>query len=70
MSVRRGGAAQRGGEEGRGKERRRRRRRRKNDAIWGKRLSVLEGDGAYIEPPPFVTGRITNRDKRTFSLGW
>jgi hypothetical protein len=22
----------------------------------------LEGDGAYIEPPPFVTGRIPNRD--------
>jgi hypothetical protein len=36
----------------------------------GKRLSAdLEGDGAYIEPQPFVTGRITNRDKRPFSLG-
>jgi hypothetical protein len=29
----------------------------------GKWLSAdLEGDGAYTEPPPFVTGRITNRD--------
>jgi hypothetical protein len=42
---------------------------RKNDAIWGKQLSALEGDGAYIEPPPFVMVRITNRDKRPFSLG-
>jgi hypothetical protein len=36
----------------------------------GKRLSALESDEAYIEPPPFVTVRITNRDKRTFSHGW
>jgi hypothetical protein len=42
---------------------------RKNDAIGGKRLSAEEGDGAYTEPPPFVMVRITNRDKRPFSLG-
>jgi hypothetical protein len=29
----------------------------------------MEGDGAYIEPRPFDTGRIHNRDKRPFSLG-
>jgi hypothetical protein len=35
----------------------------------GKRLSALEGDEAYTEPPPFVTVHITNGDKRPFSLG-
>jgi hypothetical protein len=36
----------------------------------GKWLSAdLEGDGAYIEPRPFVTGHIYNHDKRPFSLG-
>jgi hypothetical protein len=38
------------------------------EAIWGESAD-LEGDGAYIEPPPFVMGRITNHDKRPFSLG-
>jgi hypothetical protein len=52
--------------DGRGEERRRRRRWRKRDErrwFGGKRLSAdLEGDVAYIEPPPFVTGRIPNHD--------
>jgi hypothetical protein len=50
--------------DGRGEERRWRRRRKRGEVpIWGKRISAnLEGDGAYIEPPPFVTGHIPNRD--------
>jgi hypothetical protein len=36
---------------------------RRDVAISGKRLSVvLEGNEAYIEPPPFVTGRVPNRN--------
>jgi hypothetical protein len=50
--------------DGRGEERRRLRWRKRGEAvIWGKQLSAdLEGDGVYIEPPPFVTSRIPNRD--------
>jgi hypothetical protein len=64
----RGGAARRVGEERCGASEKRG-ASGKNAAIWGKRLSALEGDKAYIEPPPFVTIRITNHDKRPFSLG-
>jgi hypothetical protein len=76
VAMRRRGVAWRVGEDGRvgdgrAKERRRRGRARRGTTTLfrGKRLSALEGDEAYIEPPPFVTVRITNRDKRTFSLG-
>jgi hypothetical protein len=57
------GATRRGGgDDDRGREARRR--------FGGKWLSVdLKGDRAYIEPQPFVTGHIHNRDKRPFSLG-
>jgi hypothetical protein len=59
--VRDGRNKERGGDEDGGREAKRR--------FWGKRLSAdLEGDGAYIEPRPFVTGRIHNSDKRPFSL--
>jgi hypothetical protein len=73
---RRSGAARRVGEEGRvgdgcGEERRRggRARRGRTTRFGGKRLSALEGDGVYTEPPPFVTVHVSNRDKRPFSLG-
>jgi hypothetical protein len=77
----RGGAAHRGvvrcvGEEGWvgdgcGEERRRRGRARRGRTarFGGKWLSAVEGDGVYTKPPPFVTVRISNRDKRPFSLG-
>jgi hypothetical protein len=55
-------AARRGGDDDRGREARQR--------FGVKRLSAnLEGNGLYIEPRPFVTGRIHNRDKRPIILG-
>jgi hypothetical protein len=66
------GAAWRVGEEGRGgdecgEERRRRGRARRGRTaqFGGKRLSALEG---LYRTPPFVTVRITNRDKSPLSL--
>jgi hypothetical protein len=74
-AARQRGAAPRVGEEGRvgdghGEERRWRgwEHRGRTTRFGGKRLSALEGDEAYIKRPPFVTVRITNRDKSPFNL--
>jgi hypothetical protein len=56
------GAARRGGDDDGGRKVRWR--------FGGKRLNaVQEGDEAYIEPPPFVTGHIPNWDERPISPG-
>jgi hypothetical protein len=64
----RSGAARRRGAARRGEERRRRGRARRGRRarFGGKRLSAL---GVYTEPIPFVTVRISNRDKMPFSPG-
>jgi hypothetical protein len=60
------GATRRRGAARRDEERRLRGRapRGRRARFGGKQLSAL---GVYTEPPPFVTVRISNRDKRTFS---